>query len=139
MHLGIERDASLGAAEGHVDDGALPRHPRGKGANLVERDVGMIADPPFARAAHHVVQHAIAREGADRAVVHLDGKFDDDRAVRPFEVIDQPALEVGHVGDGAVELLGGDVKRIEVFGGRRRGHRRAFLRMNPSEAPVSLL
>jgi hypothetical protein len=56
-----------------------------------------------------------------------------------LEIIDQSALEVRHIGNRAIELLGRDVKRIEVFGSRGRGHRFAFLGMNRRLFFVSLL
>ena len=52
--FGIADDAALGAAEGNVDDGALPGHPTGQGAHFVERDVGRVANAALGRAAGDV-------------------------------------------------------------------------------------
>ena len=63
--LGIANDAALGAAEGDVDDRALPGHPARQGANFVERHIGRIAHAAFGRAAGDGVLHAVAGEDFD--------------------------------------------------------------------------
>src|ERR1022692_2883895 len=45
--IGIADDAAPGAAEGDVDDGALPRHPGGQGAHLVQVTSGAKRMPPL--------------------------------------------------------------------------------------------
>src|SRR5205823_3946905 len=62
--LGVAGHAPLGAAEGDVGDGALPGHPGGQGAHLVEGDVGVVADAALARPADVAVQDAVAAEHA---------------------------------------------------------------------------
>ena len=69
---GIADDAALGAAEGDVDDRALPGHPGGQRAHFVERDVGRVADAALGRAARDGVLHAIAGEDFQAAVVELN-------------------------------------------------------------------
>ena len=69
----IDGDAPLGAAVGNVDDGRLPGHQRGQRADLVQVDLGMVAQAPLHRPAGVVVLHAIADERGDLAVVQLDG------------------------------------------------------------------
>jgi hypothetical protein len=69
----IADDATFPAAEGDVGDGALPSHPGGEGGDLVERDVGVIADAALGRAECDVVLDAIAGEDLDLAVVHQHG------------------------------------------------------------------
>jgi hypothetical protein len=69
----VADDAALAAAERHLRDRALPRHPRRQRRDLVERDVRVIADAPLGRAERDVVLHAVAGEHLDLAVVHLDG------------------------------------------------------------------
>ena len=49
--LGVDDDAALAAAVGDVHDRALPGHPHRQGANLVERDVLVVADAALGRAA----------------------------------------------------------------------------------------
>ena len=60
--VGVADDAALGAAEGDVDDGALPGHPAGQGADFVEGDVGGVADAALGGAAGDGVLHAVAGE-----------------------------------------------------------------------------
>ncbi len=68
--LGIADDATLGAPEGNAHQGALPGHPHRERLHLVERDVRVVADATFRRAAGDVVRDAMALEGGNRAVVH---------------------------------------------------------------------
>ena len=70
MLLGVADDAALGAAEGNVDDSALPGHPAGQGAHFVEGDVGRVADAAFGRAAGDGVLNAEAGEHFDATIVH---------------------------------------------------------------------
>ena len=56
----VDRDAALGAAVGHVDDGALPRHPHRQRAHLVDVDARGVAQAALAGAAGDVVLHAVA-------------------------------------------------------------------------------
>src|SRR5262249_10537541 len=112
----VAADTPLGAAEGDVDDGALPGHPGGQGPDLIQGDVGVIADAPLARSAHVAVQDAIADEVAHGAVGQLHREFDDDGTDGPLEEFDQAALELGQVGGSSVELLGSDVEGVQVLG-----------------------
>ena len=63
--LGVADDAALGSAEGDVDDGALPGHPAGEGADFVEGDVGGVADAALGGAACDGVLDTIAGEDFD--------------------------------------------------------------------------
>ena len=76
--LRITDDSALGSAEGDVDDGALPGHPGGEGADLVKGDVGGVADATFGGAAGDRVLDTIAGEHFDGAVIHAYGDVDDD-------------------------------------------------------------
>ena len=78
---GVAVDAALGAAEGHVRDGGLPGHERGEGADLVDVDLGVVADAALVGAAGAVVLDAVAGEDVDLAVGALDGDLDGDLAV----------------------------------------------------------
>jgi len=78
--FGVADDATLGSAEGDVDDGALPGHPGGEGADFVERDVGGVADAAFSGAAGDGVLDAVAGEDFDGAIVHADGDVHDEFA-----------------------------------------------------------
>ena len=79
--LGVADHAALGAAEGDVDHGALPGHPHGQGAHLVQGDVGVVADAALGRAAADVVLHAVAGEDLHRAVVHAHREVDGELAL----------------------------------------------------------
>ena len=100
----VDDDAALGAAVGQVDDGALPGHPHGEGAHLVEGHGGGVADAALVRAAGVVVLHAVAREGAHAAVVHLDGEVHGELAARPAQRFPQAAVQAQDV-RRRVELL----------------------------------
>ena len=68
----IADDAALGAAEREVDHRALPGHPRRERLHFVERDVQVEPDAALGRPARRVVEHAVAGEHLDLAVVHHD-------------------------------------------------------------------
>jgi len=57
------RSAAFGAAEGDVDDRALPRHPGCQRADFIERDIGAEAYTAFAGAARDGMLDAVARIG----------------------------------------------------------------------------
>lgn len=44
---GVDGDATLGAAEGHANDGRLPRHERRERRDLVGVHLGMEPEPPL--------------------------------------------------------------------------------------------
>ena len=89
----VADDAALAAAERHVRDGALPRHPRGERRDLVERDVRVIADAALRRAERDVVLHAVAGEDFDLAVVHLDRARHGDLPLRVGEDFPDAGIE----------------------------------------------
>src|SRR4026209_412691 len=66
----LDDDAALAAAVRDADDRALPGHPHRQGLDLVERDVLVVPDAALRGASPEVVLDPIAREDADRAVVH---------------------------------------------------------------------
>src|ERR1019366_853329 len=106
--LGIAADTALGAPEGYVHQGALPRHPGGQGRHFVEGDAGVIADSAFARSADVTVLHAVGIEDTDGAVVHLDGKRQGNGAAGTAQYLTQSRIEV-QVVRGNFELLGHNV------------------------------
>ena len=69
----IAHDATLGAAEGNVHDGAFPGHPRRQRFDLFQGHVQVEPDAAFGRAARRVVQHAVAGVHVQLAVVAQDG------------------------------------------------------------------
>ncbi len=75
---GIDNHAALGAAVGEIHERALPRHPHGQGAALVQGHTGVIADAAFGGALRHVVLDAKAGEDALVAVVHHHREVDNE-------------------------------------------------------------
>ena len=100
----VADDAALAAAERHVRDRALPRHPGGERRHFVERDVGVIADAALRRSKRDVVLHAVAGEDLDLAVVHLHRAGDGDLPLRAGEDLPDAGIETEQP-RGAVELL----------------------------------
>ena len=111
----VADDAALAAAEGDVRDRALPRHPGRERRDLVERDVGVIADAALGRTERDVVLDAVAGEDLDLAVVHLHRTRDDDLPLGMREDPPDAGLEVEDAG-GAVELLEHRPEDGAVFG-----------------------
>ena len=128
----VDDHAALGAAVRQIDDRALPGHPHGEGADLVQRDGRRIADAALVGSAGVVVLHAIAGEGADAAVVHLHGEVDGEL---PFGALQagQDALVQAEQRGGGVELLqrrlvGIGLRALRVQSGLGRGgHARASI------------
>ena len=114
----VADDAALAAAERDVDDGALPGHPHGQGADGVDRLLGVEADAALAGAAGVVVLAAEAAEDADAAVVHADGDGEMVLPQRLPQEVPGRLVELEKVGD-SVELLLGHLERIEPFGGHK--------------------
>ena len=56
----IANHTALGSTEGHFHQGALPGHQRGQSSNLLDRNIGMIANTALARAQDSIVQDAVA-------------------------------------------------------------------------------
>ncbi len=80
-HLfGVADDSALGSAKGNVDDGALPGHPGGEGADFIESDIWGVADAAFGGAAGDGVLDPVTGEDFDGAVVHAYGNVNDEFA-----------------------------------------------------------
>jgi hypothetical protein len=103
--LWIADDAALGSAKGDVDDGALPGHPGGEGADFVEGDIGRVADAALGWAASDGVLDAIAGEDFNGAVVHAYGDVNDELARGIAENLPNAGVEV-EFGGGEVESSG---------------------------------
>ena len=106
----IDGDPPLGAAVGQVDHGGLPGHQGGQGADFVQVDFGVIAQPPFHRPPGVVVLHPIADEGADFAVVHFHDDLDRDLALRGQQHPPHVVAQVHPIG-GPIEVEPGRVDR----------------------------
>jgi hypothetical protein len=113
--LGIAHHPAFGAAERHLHQRALPGHEGRQGGDLMLRHLGVIADAALAGPEHVVVQHPVALEGADRAVLHLDRKAHADGALGRLEKLDQAALETGQVGPRPAELLALNLEGIGML------------------------
>ena len=117
--FGLDNHAALGAAVGQIHERALPGHPHGERAALVQRDVGVIAEAAFDGAFGGIVLDAKAGEHAHLAVVHLDREVHDQLTlagaqidvhilVQMHEVFDTFELPQGHgIGAGAGGELAG--------------------------------
>ena len=101
--LRVDRDAALGAAEGDVDDGALPGHPHRQRLDLVERHARVEPDAALGGPARDRVLHAVAREDLDLLVVQLDRDRDDQLPLRRAQQLARAGVELEELG-GAVEL-----------------------------------
>ena len=110
--LGIADDAAFGAPEGNVDDGALPRHPRGESADFIERDIGRVSDAALGGAARYGVLNAVAGEDFDAAVIHGDGDVNDDLAGGIAKNLPDAFVEVEATG-GFIEA--GGLREPRVF------------------------
>ena len=122
-------DAALRAAERHPGDRGLPGHQGGQRADLVEVDLGVVADAALVRAPGAVVLDAVARVDVDLAVRELDRDLHLDLPVGGPEHDPQVVGEPQAVG-----------RRSRSSGGRCRGSRPrpaapASLRRRPPPRP----
>ena len=101
--LGIDRDATLRAAEGDIHQRRLPRHDRREPEHFVVIRLGVVANPPFARTAGAIVLYAIAGEHLDPPVIHPHRDLDLHLAKWRHEDFSHVRFEVDQVG-GAIEL-----------------------------------
>ena len=108
----VADDPALAAAERDVDNGALPGHPHGQGADGVHGFVRMEADAALAGAAGVVVLNAEALEHLGAAVVHADGDLEMILAQSVPEQVPGGGVEAELLGHG-VELLLGHFERVE--------------------------
>src|SRR4030043_1506895 len=115
----VADDAALAAAERDVDDGALPGHPHGQGADRVDRLLGVEANAALAGAAGVVVLAAEAAENTDAVVVHADGNGEMVLPQRVPQEVPGRLIELEKVSDG-VKLFLGHFERVEPFGGHEK-------------------
>ncbi len=107
----VADDAALRAAERQVHQRALPRHRHRERLDLVERDVGVVADPALRRPARDVVRDAPAGEDADGAVVHRGRDRDLDRLLALLEHVDEVIGDPEH-GRDVPELAPRELERV---------------------------
>ena len=77
----VDDDPPFGAAVGQVHQGTFPGHPHRQGTTFVQRDAGMVAQPPLGRPFGHVVVDPKTRKDANVPVIHLYRKMDDQLAL----------------------------------------------------------
>ncbi len=92
--LGVADHSALGAAEGNIHHRALPCHPAGQCAHLIQRHIRRVADAALARAARNVMLHAKARENVDHAVVERHREVHNDLALRRAQHLPQPFVQI---------------------------------------------
>ena len=121
----VDGHPALGAAVGHVQQGALPGHPHGQCADLVQVHVQAEAHAALGRAAGEVVLHAVAAEHLGGAVVAAQGDGDGHLAAGGGEHLVQALVVAerlhggGELGQGVVER-GGRGRHGLVLGGDPR-------------------
>ena len=109
--LRVADDAAFRAAERDSHQRALPRHPHGECLDLVQRDVGVVANAALGRPPRDVVRDAIALEDLGRAVVHRHRHGDLDGFLALAEHGDEVRVDVERVGHSA-KLAAGDLERV---------------------------
>ena len=117
----VGADPAAGAAEGHAEQRALPGHPAGEGAQLVELEVGLDPGGADEGAQPGVVLDPEAVEHLHVPVVHPDGDGDLHLAVR----LAQHAVLVLGQADGEGSLVEAAHHRVErrlVVQQRGAGH-----------------
>ena len=119
---GVTDDAAFAAAVGEIDDCALPGHPGGEGADLVEGNVGRVADAAFGGAAGDGVLDAVAGEDLDLAIVKHDGDGDGELFGGGLEDLAKTGVEREAL-SGIVETDLGVTPRVELVGGVVGEHR----------------
>ncbi|MNV58648.1 hypothetical protein D3C71_1510350 [compost metagenome] len=111
----INADTTLGAAIRQVHRGILDRHPGGQRHDFGQGHVLVEAHAALARAARHVVLHAIAFEVGDGAVVQFDRHIDNQGAFRTLQRLDPPT-QGAEIRRDPVDLLQVITPRTEVIG-----------------------
>ena len=109
---GVADNAALGPAVRNIHHGALPGHPGREGLHLIKMHVLVVTDAALAGAKNGVVNHAVAFEHAQLAVVHRHGQVHDDLLVGRLENVVRFLIEA--------EDFGGDVEA------RHHGFERVF-------------
>ena len=124
LHLGVRHlqrvagDATFGAAEGDVDQRGLPGHERGEGADFIEVDLGMVAEPPLHGPARATVLHAVADEDLETAAIHAHRDLYLQLPERGLQDKAHVLVQIEEVG-GVVEQL---VRVLVAVGWLGRGH-----------------
>src|SRR5699024_3177058 len=91
---GVTNDAALAAAQRDICDCALPRHPRGKRADGIERFRRVEADAAFVGAARVVMLDAESLKNTKGAIVHTDGDAERVLTHRPAQYLAHAGIKV---------------------------------------------
>ena len=115
--VGVADDAAFGTPERHVEEGTLPAHPRGQCLDLVRPGLGMEPDAALTGTADDGVEHPIALEDVDVAVVevHRHGDLDDPIGLEQPFGDSLPPLELVGERNRSFELLLHDVMEIQIL------------------------
>mmetsp|Transcript_46445 Transcript_46445/g.116151 ORF Transcript_46445/g.116151 Transcript_46445/m.116151 type:complete len:426 (-) Transcript_46445:196-1473(-) len=111
--LDIHADTALRSAKGNVQQGGLPCHQGGQGADIVHVHVRMVAQTALVGAAGAVVLHTEGLEGVDLAGVACDGQVELQLPVR----LHQQRLQLLRIAERHQRLFDEEVGVIGV--GRR--------------------
>src|SRR6185295_13563086 len=128
-HARVADDSAFRAAEGDVDDRALPGHPGGEGADFVEGNVWRETDAAFAGASGDGVLDSVAGEDFKAAVVKADGDVNGEFPGGHGADFSHAVVEVEKPG-GFVEARFGGEPRVEFLfesGRSFEDHRFTFL------------
>ncbi len=120
--LGVDPHAALATTIGDAHHGALPGHPHGQGADLVEGHVLVIAQAALGGTAAQVVLDAVAGEDLDAAIVHAHRHGHDELTLALAQRGTQGGIEIEPLSRD-VELTLGDRPRIDDGRGLRSSHR----------------
>ncbi len=110
----VADDASLGAAEGEINQGVFPGLEHRQGHDFVAIDRDVVADAALERPAGVAVLGAIAGEDLDFAVVHADWAGDRQDAFGAGEDLPPDRVEVHRLID-AVEIFVGVLPELGMF------------------------
>ncbi len=112
----VDPDTALGTAVGNADQRALPGHPHGQRADLVDVGLRVEADAALGRAAGQVVLHPEPVQDLDPAVVAAQRHGDGDLPPGGPEQVVEPVIEA-ELSDSLGELV---LRRLP--GGHTCGH-----------------
>ena len=113
----IAGHAALRATERHLHEGALPGHPHGQGAHVIEISLRVVSQAALRRPTRIVVLDAVAGEHLDRATVEADREVHRQLALARGQDAAHAGLD-GEVVGGAMELGQGGRKCPGTLSGR---------------------
>ena len=141
-HVRVDNHAAFAAAEGNVDDGAFPSHPRSQRADFVKRHIGRETNTAFGRTARDGMLHAISGEDFNAAIVEQHRDMHGNLSRRRAQHLAHAVIDLEKLG-GFVETGGSGKPGIffVVEGNRNWGSERGHavgLRFNYRGGPRGL-